>query len=56
MLAIYLSIVVIVIIGIIFFIRDTPICLVTRYPANVALKEFSFIAEMNDIKDFSMTE
>lgn len=33
--------------GAIFILRDTPMCLVTRYPEEDALKDFIFIAKMN---------
>lgn len=35
------------ILGMIVIVRDTPICLVTRYSANNAYKGFKFIAKMN---------
>jgi MFS family permease len=48
----YLVPLVMVIIGVYFFVRDTPICLVTRYTPSVAVKEFNFIAKMNKKDEF----
>ena len=35
-----------------FLVKDTPMCLVMRYPAAQAVKDFHFIANMNKITDF----
>jgi MFS transporter, OCT family, solute carrier family 22 (organic cation transporter), member 4/5 len=40
--------------AVIFFIRDTPICLVMRYPPRQALRDFRFIAKMNNKKSFGV--
>lgn len=35
-----------------FLVKDTPMCLVMRYPATQAVKDFHFIAKMNKKTDF----
>ena len=50
-IAFYFVPLILVIAGFIFFVRDTPICLVTRYPEEDALKDFTFIAKMNKKSD-----
>ncbi len=47
MIVFYLVPLAFIIAGTIFIVKDTPICLVTRYPAAQAVKDFHFIAKMN---------
>ena len=41
---------VLVVLSFIFFVRDTPMCLVMRNNTYRALKEFTFIAKLNNNK------
>lgn len=52
----YFAPLVVVIGGAIFFIRDTPMCLVTRYPVDWALRDFTFIAKKNGKTNFNLSE
>lgn len=56
LIAFYLVPLVFVIIGSIFFIKDTPMCLVTRYKSERALKAFAFIAKINKKADFFISQ
>ena len=47
---------VVALIAIITIVRDTPICLVMRNSPSKALEDFSYIAKINSIIDFSMSE
>lgn len=40
----------------IFFLKDTPMCLVTRYSPEDALNDLTFIAKLNKKSDFAVTE
>lgn len=53
--AAYFAPLVVVIGGSVFYLKDTPMCLVTRYHAYEALKDFTFIAKNNNKKDFNLT-
>jgi hypothetical protein len=41
--------------GVIFVVKDTPICLIMRNTPEKAYEDFLFIAWMNNIKDFDLT-
>lgn len=43
-----------VLIAVITFVKDTPICLITRWSATEALKAFSFISRINRIAEFEL--
>ena len=41
---------------VLFFVTDTPICLVTRYKPKKALRKFSHIAKINRLPSLELTE
>jgi MFS family permease len=51
----YLVPILIVILGIGLLIQDTPMCLVTKYSAEDALKSFKFISKLNKIQHFDLS-
>jgi hypothetical protein len=52
MIVFYLIPLAIVIGATFFLVKDTPMCLVMRYPAGQAVKDFHFIAKMNKKTEF----
>ena len=46
---------IVVIVSAILFLRDTPMCLVTRYSPKSAFKDFKFIAKLNKVEAFDLT-